>query len=90
MLGGRGVAARAGVLVGCWLLLVVVGCSLSCSHVQRKRNKKNLDILMVKIKHSPRNLIPLISRNSLTIISSPFPTPSNIQGSLPLYYFSPI
>jgi len=47
------------ILVGCWLLLAPVSCLLRS--VQRGNNKKKLDILMVKIKLSQRNSIPLIS-----------------------------
>jgi hypothetical protein len=50
-----------GVLLDAWLLLV----ALLSSYVQRRRNnnnKKKLDIPMAKIKLTPRNLTPLISR----------------------------
>jgi hypothetical protein len=53
--------------VGCcyvvgWLLLVVVGHSLLNSHVQRRKERKELDILIAKIKLAPRNSMPLINR----------------------------
>ena len=39
-------------------LLVVVGLGLLSSYVQRRKNKKNkLDVLTVKNKLAPRNLI---------------------------------
>jgi hypothetical protein len=44
-----------------WLPGLLAGCGLLSSHAQR-RNKKNLDILIVKIGLAPRNLTPLISR----------------------------
>lgn len=48
--------------VGCWLLLVTVGLGLLNSQVQRRSNKKKLDILTVKIKLTARNSVPLIHR----------------------------
>lgn len=61
-----------GVLLDAWLLLV----ALLSSYVQRRRNnnnKKKLDIPMAKIKLTPRNLTPLISRKQSNDNISPFP-----------------
>jgi hypothetical protein len=56
--------------IGWWLLIVGGGHGFISSHAQkRNNNKKKLDILTVKIKIVPRNLIPL---NSLTITSASF------------------
>ena len=44
-------------LVVGWLLLVTVSRGLLSSHAQR-RNKKKSDILMTKVKPTPRNWTP--------------------------------
>jgi hypothetical protein len=45
------------------MLLVVAGCGLLSTHAQRgNNNKKKLDIPMMKIKLSLRNLMLLTSR----------------------------
>ena len=58
-------------LVGC--LLAAVGHSLLSTHAQRRNNKKKLDILMVKIKLAPRNLVPLVNRKLSNNNIAPFP-----------------
>ena len=67
--------------VSCWR--VVVGNGLfSCCEQRRKNHKKELDILTLKTKLSPRTSMPLISRKQSHDNIPPSPTPDLIWESL--------
>ena len=64
--------APRGKVVG-WLPLIVVSRDLLVSHVQRRNNKKILDVLMVKIKLAPKELNPPNQQELSNSNIAPFP-----------------